>query len=147
MKRSMHWVVQVCLIATMATASAAAADVCLTFGTSTDLFRGRLAPVASGLLSLVFVEETFDRAAYGSAANAAGNLNIALTKPTNTATVTYACQIDLVQRAGPCQIQVLTADPLQGSRLDDVGFLDLNCTAGAATPSLQPALPAGEQMR
>jgi hypothetical protein len=143
MSTSFRGVAAAAACATLFSAGAASADICLTFGSSTDLFRGRLIPLGEGLRSLVFVEETFDRAAYGAAVPGDGKLNIALTKPTTTATVSDTCQIDVVQGSGPCQIQVVTADPLEGTRLDDVGFLDTNCTA-ALRPTRGGALPAGE---
>ncbi len=135
------------LLAALLAAPVANADVCLTFGTSADLLRGQITAAApGGFLTLAMVEETFDRATYGSMA--VGNkFNIGLTKPTNTAMVTYACQIDRQQLSGPCQIVVVAGDPLSGSRQDDVGFLELGCTAAPSrrAESSPAAVPAGEQ--
>ena len=122
----------------------ARADICLTFGHSTDLFRGNVTGVsAGGFVSLSMIEDSLDRATFGSMKLANGALRIALTKNTNTAVVSYTCQIDPTQLNGPCQIQVLVTDPLSGSRTDDVGFLQVGCTAPAAT-SPRRAAPAGE---
>ena len=126
-------------------AGLAQADICLTFGSSTDLFRGNVTGFAAGgFLGLAMIEDTFDRATFGSMKLEAGKLRIALTKNTNTAVVSYACQIDPVQLSGPCQIQIVIADPLSGSRTDDVGFFELACTTPAGRDVERRALPAGE---
>jgi hypothetical protein len=122
------------------------ADICLSFGNSTDQFRGQVTAASSGgFLTLAMVEETFDRATYGSIA-VANKFNVGLTKPTNTAMVSYACQIDRQQLSGPCQIVVITGDPLTGSRLDDVGFLTFGCGAErAGGVGRQHESPPGER--
>jgi len=124
---------------------AAHADLCLTFGSSTDSFRGNVTGYSpGGSQTLAMNEETFDRATFGSLTPANGKYRIALTKNTNTAVVSYACQIDPGQLSGPCQIQVVTSDPLSGTRMDDVGFLQVGC-AVPSTPRANNAAPPGEQ--
>ena len=137
--------VQLSLTALLMASGTAHADICLTFGSSTDLFRGNLTGYsAGGSQTLAMIEEGFDRATFGSLTLANGKLRVALAKNTSTAVVSYTCQIDPGQLAGPCQIQVVTSAPLSGTRMDDVGFLEFGCAA-VATPQAGDARPPGEQ--
>lgn len=114
--------------------------LCLEFGTSADHFEGETTPRRSptGYFGLAMQETTFSRAAYGSIVLDGGTYRIGLTKNTNTATVTYQCDIGTDTLNGQCNVLTLSGITLTTTLSTDVGFLAFgNCAASAGASALE----------
>jgi hypothetical protein len=122
------------------------ADICITFGNSVDDFEGKLVGQGKGLATISMLETTFNRAAVGSSKRIGSILYLGWTKNTITASVQYQCQIDTVQKNGPCSIMVFSSEPIDVSRSDDVGFVEMgSCITPNQTPDqANTLLPPGE---
>lgn len=123
-------------------------SLCLTFGQSTDLFEGETTPRRSlgGYFVLSMVEQTFDRAAYGSLVLNNGRYRIGMSKNTNTATVSYQCDIPADSLTGQCNIIAYSATTSTSTLITDVGTLQFgNCTfAAPAREAVDAVYPLGE---
>jgi hypothetical protein len=122
------------------------ADICITFGNSVDDFEGKLMAQGRGFSSVSMLETTFNRAASGSSKRIGSTLYLGWTKNTSTASVQYQCQIDTVQKNGPCSIMVFSSEPVDTSRSDDVAFVEMgSCITPNQTPNqAHTLLPPGE---
>ena len=100
-------------------------SLCLTFGQSTDLFEGEAMPRRSpgGYFTLSMVERTFNRAAYGGPVLNNGIYRIGFSKNTNTATISYQCDIPADSLVGQCNLIVFSAITSTSTLLTDVGTL------------------------
>ena len=122
------------------------ADICITFGDSVDDFEGKLVGHGRGFSSISMLETTFNRAAFGSSKRTGSTLYLGWTKNTSTASVQYQCQIDTVQKNGPCSIMVFSAEPADISRTDDVAFVEMgSCIMPNQAPNqTNSVFPPGE---
>jgi hypothetical protein len=126
----------------LAVAAGPASAMCLTFGSSTDLFELQLARTqASGFYPIAALETTFNRATHGTVVISDGKYRLSLTKNTNTATVAYQCDISSTTMNGQCNILVFTADPANSSRMTDLGTLMFG---SCITPALDASATLGE---
>jgi hypothetical protein len=125
-----------------------ATPLCLTFGQSTDLFEGETSPRRSlgGYFGLSMIEQTFDRAAYGSLVLNNGKYRIGMSKNTNTATISYQCDIATDSLVGQCNIIVYSAITSTSTLLTDVGTLQFGACAfdAPARGAGDTAYPLGE---